>query len=118
MSGVSTLQRVQLSRAKGWRKPPNTVVVARPTKWGNPFKLDDYRADYCDASERHLRFMATSDFRGLLDGRWSDDHPYPADLTELRGKNLACWCPLDEPCHADVLLEFANPSETGDSDAS
>ena len=28
---------------------------------------------------------------------------------ELRGKNLAWWCPLDEPCHADVLLEVANP---------
>ncbi|MGO8055976.1 DUF4326 domain-containing protein, partial [Rhizobium leguminosarum] len=27
---------------------------------------------------------------------------------ELRGKNLACWCPLDQPCHADVLLEIAN----------
>lgn len=26
----------------------------------------------------------------------------------LRGKNLACWCPLDGPCHADVLLELAN----------
>jgi len=29
-----------------------------------------------------------------------DDH--------LRGKNLACWCALDQPCHADVLLELAN----------
>ena len=29
-------------------------------------------------------------------------------LHELRGKNLACWCPLDQPCHADVLLELAN----------
>jgi hypothetical protein len=27
---------------------------------------------------------------------------------ELRGRDLACYCPLDEPCHADVLLEFAN----------
>jgi hypothetical protein len=29
-------------------------------------------------------------------------------LPSLRGKNLACWCPLDQPCHADVLLELAN----------
>ena len=28
---------------------------------------------------------------------------------ELAGKDLACWCPLDQPCHADVLLEIANP---------
>jgi len=27
---------------------------------------------------------------------------------ELRGKDLACWCPLDQPCHADILLEVAN----------
>jgi hypothetical protein len=30
------------------------------------------------------------------------------DDWKLRGKNLACWCPLDQPCHADVLLELAN----------
>jgi len=30
---------------------------------------------------------------------------------ELRGKNLACWCPIGEPCHADVLLEIANKAE-------
>lgn len=30
---------------------------------------------------------------------------------ELAGKNLACWCPLDQPCHADVLLELANRAE-------
>ena len=29
-------------------------------------------------------------------------------LGELRGKDLACWCPLDQPCHADVLLDLAN----------
>jgi hypothetical protein len=29
-------------------------------------------------------------------------------IHELRGKNLACWCPLNQPCHADVLLELAN----------
>ena len=30
---------------------------------------------------------------------------------ELRGKDLACWCPLDQPCHADVLLEIANEGQ-------
>ena len=28
------------------------------------------------------------------------------DIEMLRGKDLACWCPLDEPCHADVLIEL------------
>ncbi|QNI44588.1 hypothetical protein SynRCC2555_00800 [Synechococcus sp. WH 8101] len=27
---------------------------------------------------------------------------------ELAGFDLACTCPLDQPCHADVWLEVAN----------
>lgn len=34
----------------------------------------------------------------------------PSDFTELCGRDLACWCPSDQPCHADVLLELANAS--------
>jgi hypothetical protein len=34
-------------------------------------------------------------------------------LHELRGCNLACWCPIGEPCHADVLLELANVRPAG-----
>lgn len=29
-------------------------------------------------------------------------------VRDLAGRDLACWCPLDQPCHADVLLEIAN----------
>jgi len=29
-------------------------------------------------------------------------------LTPLRGHDLACWCRLDQTCHADVLLDLAN----------
>lgn len=28
--------------------------------------------------------------------------------SELAGKDLACWCALDQPCHRNVLLELAN----------
>lgn len=38
--------------------------------------------------------------------------PPPPTIEEvrsaLRGKSLACWCPVDQPCHAAVLLEIAN----------
>ena len=34
-------------------------------------------------------------------------HPSEMARSELRGKDLVCWCPLDQPCHADVLLELA-----------
>ena len=83
--------RVQLSRKKGWRLPPNTVVVSRPTKWGNPFK----------AGCRYDAVVAYLD--------WRERNPLcESEVAMLRGKNLACWCPLDQPCHADVLLEMVN----------
>lgn len=90
--------RVQLRRTKGWRLPENTVVVARPGRWGNPFKVTAKRP----ADE------AVDDFRLFLRyssiGRWTCERA----RAELRGKNLACWCRPGEPCHADVLLEIAN----------
>ncbi|MGV6803246.1 MAG: DUF4326 domain-containing protein [Ruegeria sp.] len=41
------------------------------------------------------------------------DTPKRVQMTRREGgKDLACWCPLDGPCHADVLLDLAN--EGGD----
>ena len=96
--------RVQLSRKKGWRMPPNIVKVTRPGKWGNPFVAGKtYRtvfgtdlpvkdADHAVCLHRACAWT----HRGQI-------------IRELGGKNLACWCPLDAPCHADTLLEIANP---------
>ena len=87
--------RLQRSRRKGSRLPPDAIVVTRPTKWGNPHPLDLGRAE------------AVARFRDdLLAGRLAitvDDVK-----RELAGRDLACYCPLDEPCHADVLLTIAN----------
>ena len=47
----------------------------------------------------------------LYRGNWAPLH-VEAIRAELRGKNLACFCPLDQPCHADVLLELANKDES------
>ena len=122
---MSSPERVQLSRAKGWRKPPNTVVVARPSRWGSPYPLSEYEVDYSDEfgfTDEQRRAMSVSDFRGLVEGRWErlDGTPaYPSRdeiVGALSGKNLACWCPLDQPCHADVLLELANQSIAPASD--
>src|SRR5690606_22039827 len=99
--------RVQLSRKKGWRMPANTVVVARPSKWGN-------RHDHRIVG----RAVAVRLYARDLGPGGSGIGPISAILTaddvrrELRGKNLACWCPLDQPCHADVLLELANKEPT------
>lgn len=40
-------------------------------------------------------------------GRMVNDPEFRESVLALRGKDLACWCPLDKPCHADVLLELA-----------
>lgn len=135
-------ERIQLSRKKGWRMPPNTVKVDRTTKWGNPF---NFRASaHCwtalaygekgNPAGRHAasvkafrEWMATpAGMRIEGCGLYADKEPLgvspaveagpPPDPTELRGKNLACWCSLDQPCHADVLLELANsPGRCGDT---
>lgn len=113
-------RRVQLSRKKGWRMPPNTVKVDRSTKWGNPFNWKDlprYDQDSDDIeadrrSDALLRFYATVDFESAVKHDIGRPRAYPTNeqiRAALAGKNLACWCPLDQPCHADVLLELANP---------
>jgi Domain of unknown function (DUF4326) len=88
-------ERFRRSRRKGARLPKGVVVVTRPTKWGNPHPLALGRAE----AVRRYR-------EDLLAGRLSVT---VEDVKrELRGCDLACYCPLDEPCHADVLLTVAN----------
>jgi hypothetical protein len=102
-------ERIQLKRSKGWRKPEGAVVVSRPTIWGNPFRMAEYPADW---SEDARRLEAVVDFRGMIEYGFGPLRPYPTPpnlIRELRGKDLACWCPIGAPCHADVLLELVNP---------
>jgi hypothetical protein len=120
-------ERIQRSRVKGWRMPEGAIYVGRPTKWGNPWVIDTssglvvgpgqfyshdptasrslavalYR-DWLRLGNQSPALSGTRDYavtrRIILDG-----------LAELRGHDLACWCPLDgQLCHADVLLELAN----------
>jgi hypothetical protein len=101
-------KRIQLSRRKGWRLPPNSVNVARPTKWGNPFIIGTHGThDECIALYRRLidgKKVAAGDPAALR----ATQAQVSVHIQELRGCNLACWCPLDATCHADVLLELAN----------
>lgn len=108
--------RIQLSRRPGWRKPAGAVVVSRPTRWGNPYKLDAYKFQNGDGTpaawdEKTARELAIRDFEGAL--AVGGILPFTvADVRrELAGKVLACWCRLSAPCHADVLLEIANERE-------
>lgn len=96
--------RIQRKRTKGWKMPENTVYVGRPTMWGNPFVVGgNSRNSFAPVPANAA--MAVSWFRADLAKLLKK---YPHALSTLRGKNLACWCPLGSPCHADVLLELAN----------
>lgn len=113
-----TPQRIQLSRKKGFRLPPNTVVVARPSRWGNPFRVRpaDCQAGFyavltkSEAVAEFRRALRVIDAGGFLMTNTNLGWEISTEdiRRELRGKNLACWCPLDGPCHADVLLKIAN----------
>ena len=121
-------QRIQRKRITGWRMPDGAVYVGRGTKWGNPFRV--YRCTCCPVrrwdviDENLVTYAADHRYRGHLSPeQLRREHARcllyatelfaefvaPAlDVSELRGKHLACWCDLESPCHADVLLSLAN----------
>jgi hypothetical protein len=114
-------QRIQLSRRKGWRKPEGAIVVARPSKWGNPYRV----GSTLTTADEHGRIQIVGNLHAVdavaLYRLWVSNwhvgdspigRPTPLSFDELRGHDLACWCPLDQPCHADVLLEFANKEQS------
>jgi hypothetical protein len=95
---VHDVKRIRLQRKKGWRLPDGAKSVAYPTRWQNP--------------HRKVRPLAEAVrlFREYLGG----NPELVADARrEIAGHDLACWCPLDGPCHADVWLEIVNRDESG-----
>ena len=94
-------ERVQRQRKKGWVKPANTVYVGRGSDWGNPFKTP--------LNSPIGRAYVVAQFAEYC----NPDSPLAeAARRILRGKNLMCWCPLDQPCHADFLLTISNTERT------
>jgi len=94
-----TPTRVRRSRTKGSRLPEGTVCVNRPRHdnpgpWGNPFTVED-----------HGRAGAVRLHRAWL---LAQPELVAKVRRELAGRDLACYCKLDERCHADTLLELAN----------
>lgn len=140
-----TPERIQLRRTAGWRKPEGTVVVARPSRWGNWYKVgtaSDNWGGLAPAPDAIVVWQA--DRRGHRTGaEWAgfDSHVdaarFAVDLHRrallavltradglltlagylgpLSGWHLGCWCALDAPCHADTLLELANRPDIVDA---
>jgi len=112
-----------MSRKAGWRKPEHVTYVGRPSRWGNPFVVSEFGIE-----------VAVGLYDDMVRGFWnpgrvadlSDEvvtaiyetrsawlarigrHPMDVAVSELAGRDLACWCPLSAPCHADSLLAVAN----------
>lgn len=118
-------QRIQRKRTKGWKMPPNAVVVDRTSGFGNPFPVRkgssttmgkttdtwivgtwEGPAMWFKDTKQDAVKLAVDAFK-LWIKQPAQGH-LMAKAKMLRGKNLACWCPLTSPCHADVLLELAN----------
>ncbi len=105
--------RLKLSRAKGFNLQEHSLAanglpavrVARPGLWGNPHKVGADETYYGGPGHE----QATAAQCVELYRRHLEAGPYGLPAVEtLRGHNLACWCGLSDPCHADVLLELAN----------
>lgn len=108
-------KRTQRKRTKGWRKPPEAVIVTRGTKWGNPFAVGkdgvtdaDMAVDLFELHVNPYRHHGPPVNGSKLDDYYISMCNIEEIQLELRGKDLCCWCALGEPCHADVLLEIAN----------
>ncbi len=80
--------------------PEGAVYVGRPTKWGNPF--------FVTSQSLHGPAEVVRKYREMIGGNLWTSPTRQEIKDELRGKDLVCWCPLNLPCHADVLLEIAN----------
>ena len=93
--------------------PEGAIYVGRPTIYGNPFYVPGKAAGRQDGTVFDLavgiavntRADSVAAYRHELLA-WNHDY-LVRWLAPLRGHDLACWCPLDQPCHADVLLELA-----------
>lgn len=108
-------QRLQRKRSRGWRKPPGAVIVTRPSRWGNPWRISD-GPDGITREEAVRQFAEyLRDRRNPYRAHWYlVDYPSDAEIrAELADRDLLCWCPLPaegEPdmCHGAVLLAHAN----------
>jgi hypothetical protein len=120
-------KRIQRKRTKDYSQPFGTIYVGRPTKWGNPFGIGKYLNAWGKAFIAIRIAKQPEEIRGIYKQgflyekislenslkwyQWWLDFQIEnkrLDPKQLKGANLSCWCPLDQPCHADILLKLAN----------
>jgi hypothetical protein len=95
--------RIQRTRLKGAKLPPNTICVTRPGRFSNPYKIGELNHD---TGERVTPGKCLDYFEYYLRRR------YPGEqlrefLDPLReADHIACWCKTSAPCHGDILLKL------------
>ena len=129
---------IQRKRTRGWKKPVGAINVARPSLWGNPFYVREsglYRKEFSVRHENFTEIIASFETKREAQAEavrlfeiWFDDtvadpgsdlyvfrqkygwkgFSLACAVNMLRGKDLMCWCALDDPCHRNVLLRKAN----------
>ena len=116
-------QRITFERVKGFdlqgvSKALNGLpakMVTRPGKWGNPFVIKEIAARFgleADAAQDKAVALCGDWLAGRLDPALDPGRAPPSRaeiVAELGGHNLACWCKPGQSCHADMLIELANP---------
>lgn len=125
-------ERIQRRMSAGWRAPLDTegrppVYVGRPGPFGNPHRVV-FRKDTGGWHVRHVEsafdagvgaFASKSEAARLAVAQFRHGLERNPELqartrAELADRNLMCWCKTTDPCHADVLLDFANQEVPGD----
>ena len=108
-----------MTRSRPWRVDhPDAVIVARPTRWGNPFRPTRRAGEWMVVDDNGVTYSLMANTKAAAIGRAVDLYrqdiewllaPVTVDVirSELAGRDLACWCPIESACHADVLLEYA-----------
>jgi hypothetical protein len=111
--------RVQRSRRKGWHladattNPLGAVIVSRPSRYGNPYKVSllqemGYHDPHAAAADNYMHWLGGSRSDAPTDEADLRRERILRNLPALRGRDLACTCRLDQRCHADTLLFRAN----------
>jgi len=127
--------RIQRKRTKGFNLQAESkkingleaVYVGRGSKWGNPVKvIEDVKIPFGDKvysvfdipnqfalnsySHTETGYKEAVKFCVVLYKNYIKHaiKTKALNISELKGKNLACWCGLDEPCHGDILLKIVN----------
>jgi hypothetical protein len=103
-------ERIRRQRHRGWRLPVGAVIVDRTTVFGNPFRVTD-ELDAAAAVAKHRAWLACTpgyEDTYTVGRRTFDRRVALARLAELRGRCVACPCPIGDPCHGDTLIVLAN----------